>query len=81
MKGELENWTVNYDKKTEAYVTIWARSVSYQKIFFKIGVLKISQIPLENACVAVLETLFNKFAILKALIVWDFNTGVSLWNV
>ena len=51
MKGELENWTVNYDKKTEAYVTIWARSVSYQKIFFKIGVLKISQIPLENACV------------------------------
>ena len=31
VKEELANENLNYDRKTEAYVWIWARSVSYQK--------------------------------------------------
>ena len=31
MKEEWANQTVSYDTKTEAYVPIWDRSVSYQK--------------------------------------------------
>ena len=31
MKGELANENINYDIKTKAYASIWARSVSYQK--------------------------------------------------
>ena len=31
VKGELANENLNYDRKTKAYVPIWARSVSYQK--------------------------------------------------
>ena len=31
MKEEWANQTASYDTKTEAYVPIWDRSVSYQK--------------------------------------------------
>ena len=57
MKGELANETVNYDTKTkdmyqfdpEVYQFDFRSSRS--QIFFKIGILKISHIPLENTCV------------------------------
>ena len=59
---------------------IWAdfRSSRWQ-IFFKIGVLK--SLANSTGKKAILETLFNKVAILKALLKRDFDTGVFPWNL
>ena len=89
VKGEFANETVNYDTKTKAYVPISAISISFLKKAKFEQVLEAivcrfsSKQLFLKFCkfhwkTFVLETLFNKVAILKALIIRDFNTGVFL---
>ena len=94
MKEELANETVSYDTKTEAYVPIWDRSVSYQKTAVLVKFEQVSEAVVRRfsskqvfiKCrkfhrkTPVLETL-NKVAILKTLLQREFNAGVFLRNV